>query len=767
MSENDILEELLHTYSTVPPVNDEEAEQVRLEEAKEEKTEEDNPLIFDIPEEDEEAAPAQESVEEPAKEEPLEETEDAEMKVLDEDADFPDPFEEAKAEEVTAPTEFPTRMFSLDEEEEPAQQMTMEDLVTETEQDEQEPEEEAAPSWEEQLEETRKEQIRDFQIRMDREETDFRYEGGEAPDELPEQPQVEQTEDENKTHFVGDYTHPDQKGAVAKELLYRYRSFRFRMLLSVVPLLVLLCSELSIMAYGQPSMMPALFLLLNLAALVAMGLLLLPMLRDGVQAIIRRKLTVDTAPAVVFGATLLHTLLLWAQLPAVETGDVQLLAAPAAVVLMLCGLGRMCRNARILQNFMFVSKDGEKQAADLIEDERTAIEIGRRAVVTGVPRVAFFRPVKFLDNFMANSYIRDRYDDVLQRYIPIAFIASVVIGGISAICSMDVWNFFYTLAATLCITMPAASLALGLPLYRECKRQLKMGNMVCGYAAAERFGSLHGVAIDVSDVYLKDSVMLHGMRLFGSSRIDEVLTDAAAVAIHSDGPLCGLFMRVIQEKTEILPTVENLVFEQDMGFSGWVGGHRVLVGNRKLLENHGVDTPSSDYERKYKKDGRELVYLSVAGELSAMFIISYVTDPAIAAALHEMQDAGISLLIRSLDPNITENSLCVGFDISDYYVDLLTASAGRLYDRLRRSEDEKASAGAAVAGSAESKAALLCGCKRLRRRGLFAMIAQLVCGGIAALVCLAIAVAGDVLAAGSLILLMLIAALIAVIGALF
>ncbi len=741
MAENDILEDLLNTYAPVPADADEETK-------------------GEVPPEEE-----QPPVEETQETEQAEETEeDADMTVAEDVADFPDPFEEMETQTPDVPTEFPTRMFSLDEEEEPAQQMTMEDFTAVEEPEEQETEE-AAPSWEEQLEETRKEQIRDFQIRMNNEETDFRYEDGEAPDEVPEQLELPQPEAE-PTPFAGDYTAPDQKGAVAKELFSRYRSFRFRMLVSIVPLLLLLWSEITLEMYGQPTIMPVLFLLFNFAAFTAMGILLLPMLRDGVQAIFRRKLTVDTVPAVAFGAAWLHTVSLWFQLSAVETGEANLLVAATAVLLLLCGLGRMCRNARILHNFAFVSQDGEKQAAALIEDERTAVEIGRRAVVTGVPRVAYFRPVKFLDDFMANSYIRDRYDEVMQRYIPCAVALSFVVAVISAVCSGDFWNFFYMFAATLCVALPAASLALGLPLYRECKNQLKNGNMVCGYAAAERFGSLHGVAIDVSDVYLKDSVMLHGMRLFGNTRIDEALTDAAAVAIRSDGPLCGLFMRVIQEKTEILPAVENLVFEQDMGFSGWVGGHRVLVGNRKLLENHGVDTPSSDYERKYKKDGRELVYLSVAGELSAMFIISYVTDPAIADALHDMQDAGLSLLIRSLDPNVTEDSLCAGFDLSDYYVDLLSASAGRLYDRMRHS-GEKASAGAAVGNTVESKSKLLCGCKRLRRRGLAAMITQLVCGGLAALVCLAVAMTGSVLSAFTLLILVLCTALIAIISALF
>ena len=65
---------------------------------------------------------------------------------------------------------------------------------------------------------------------------------------------------------------------------------------------------------------------------------------------------------------------------------------------------------------------------------------------------------------------------------------------------------------------------------------------------------------------------------------------------------------VIENRTDILPAVDSLVYEQEMGLSGWVSGRRVLVGNRRLLENHGVDVPSRDYESRYTHDGRELVY---------------------------------------------------------------------------------------------------------------------------------------------------------------
>lgn len=772
MSENDILEELLNTYSTAggakaPADAEETAEQAPAEQ---EIAEADAPC----PAEEETVPAEQETVPADSAEEETEDTQEAE----EDDEDMKVVPDEAPQEKPSRPTEFPTQMFSIGGEEAPteqpeepqAMQMTMDDFAGEEPTEETEEEEDAAPSWEEQLEETRKEQIRDFQVRRNREDTDFKYEGSEAPDELPivdVSAELSEDTEAKYTPFEGDYTDHEQKKDVERELQFRYRSFRFRILMSTVPLLLLLWSEYTVLTYGSPTIIPALFLLLHLGLLTALGLLMWPMLRDGLTAIRRRKATVDTAPAIVFVATWIHTALLWFRLDAVESGEASMLTAAAAVLLFLCALGRMCKNSRILRNFAFVSNEGEKQAAALIEDERTAVEIGRRAVVTGVPRVAFFRSVKFLDNFMANSYIRDRYDEVLGRYIPCAVVLSALVGVLSMVIAGDVWNLFYTFTATLCITLPAAPLALSLPLYRECKRQLAAGNMMCGYAAAERFGDLHGVALDISDMYLDDSIALHGIRPFGAARIDEVITDAAAVAIRSDGPLCGLFLRIIEGKTEILPPVENLVFEQDMGFSGWVGGRRVLVGNRKLLENHGIHTPSADYERKYKKDGRELVYLSVAGELSAMFVISYMTDPAISDALHSMENAGVSLLIRSRDPNITEDSICAGFGLSDYYVDLLTASAGRLYDRLRHNKEEKASAGAAVGGTVEHVATLLCGCKRLRRRGIISMVMQIACGAIGAIIAIATAVAGGLLSVGVLLTLILVTAALTAVGGLF
>ncbi len=764
MNENEILEELLKGFSTVPmreETPDEEQADVVAE-----------PDVMPVAE-----PMVAEPVEEPAEEAVEPEPESEPEPELLEDLILP---EETSVEDIrVSPLDAPTQVITLEEkpavepEEDPFDgQMTMADFVPEDENEDAPQEEEEGPSWEEQLLETRKEKIRDFQIKQNRENSDFRYIGEEESDDFPGgmpasdllDPDAAQAAEEvappaPKKQFTGDFTAPEQVEDIHAELDHRYRSSRFRLWLAAAAELLLLWSAITVAYYGQPTLAPSLFLLLNIVLFTAMIVLLYPMLRDGVTALWHRKPNADTVPAVIAATVGLHTLLQFFCLPLVESGEAMLLTAVGGLLLLLCGRGRLFKIDRIRQNFALVSKPGEKIAASLVQDEHSATEIGRRAVAAGIPRIAFFRPVSFLSDFLANSYMDDGYDLLLRRYLPIGTGIAAVIGIVGGIAGASGWTAITAFVAALCAILPAASLALNLPLWRECRRLLKNGNLLCGFAAAERFGRLDGVAVDVSDLYLQNSVALHGIRTFGNARIDEVIMDAASVAVRTEGPLAGLFLRIIEDKTEILQPVENLVFEQDMGFSGWVGGRRVLVGNRKLLENHGVYTPSGDYERKYKKDGRELVYLSIAGELSAMFIISYVTDPEVAAALHGLQKAKISVLIRSCDPNVTEESVCAGFQLDDYYVDLLSASAGRLYDNLRHDDTDRVSACAAVNGTIEGIADLLIGCRRLRTGGMLAMILQIAFGIIGGIWCLAAAFSGGM---GALPLLLFVAAAAAV-----
>lgn len=124
-----------------------------------------------------------------------------------------------------------------------------------------------------------------------------------------------------------------------------------------------------------------------------------------------------------------------------------------------------------------------------------------------------------------------------------------------------------------------------------------------------------------------------------------------------------------------------------MGISAWVNGKRVLIGNSELMKHHGIATPSRDYEAKYRTEERDLLYLANSGELTAMFVISYVRNAHADFALGELERRGISVVVKSVDPNLTAAKIARIYDLPEEMIRILPAKLHREFDRLGQSRD--------------------------------------------------------------------------------
>lgn len=176
-------------------------------------------------------------------------------------------------------------------------------------------------------------------------------------------------------------------------------------------------------------------------------------------------------------------------------------------------------------------------------------------------------------------------------------------------------------------------------------------------------------------------------------RMDEAILDAAALVISAGGPLGEVFDSVILGNRKILPPVEDLSYEDRMGLSGWIHGRRILVGNRELLQHHNVELPARQSEARYRHDGRQVMYLAVDGLVSALFVVSYQADPNVAEHLKNLEHKGITILVRTSDPNITD-SFCGGNLRSAAKLrEGNQCASGRFYRKYRTTVLQRANAG--------------------------------------------------------------------------
>lgn len=577
--------------------------------------------------------------------------------------------------------------------------------------------------WQERLRRTRQEQMEDFERRREK-AGGLKLSGEEEvndPAEEPPAPTVEEPEEE-----LEDYSRYEETAAVRGELLYRRRMGWITLLASAVPELLLLWLALVAYLFSGVSVLHILVSLILLGVMVAVNY---RTVLNGWKNLFHMAADADTPAAVASVVTLLHTMIQLFNVDEIGAPDKVpvLLPAVAGMGLLLSAVGRQWRVCRIANNFRLVSFQGDKVAACRVDDPQEAMELGRPAVAMGIPEVCYFKKSHFLKGFLRHSYGADAGDERMRLYMPISLGASLLLAVAFFVYSGSLFGTLAVFTAAVCTAAPLGLLtAVNLPLWRVSRRLLEQGAMLSGWDAVEEFGGVDALTVSASDLFPEDSVVLHGIKTFSGTRIDRAIVDAAAVAIAAGGPLAHVFRRVIEDDESMLQPVESLVYEQDMGVSGWVGGRRVLVGNRKLLENHGVDVPSRDYEMRYTNGDRQLVYLSTAGELSAMFVVSYLADEEIGEALEALTKGGITLLIHTCDPNVTEDLVCQVYGLDRYYVEVLDATAGRLYVRLQSEKYADREALVASNGWAQGMAQAIATCRRLRVSGLMAVATQLI-----------------------------------------
>ncbi|MEE0211934.1 MAG: hypothetical protein UEP78_07720 [Negativibacillus sp.] len=361
---------------------------------------------------------------------------------------------------------------------------------------------------------------------------------------------------------------------------------------------------------------------------------------------------------------------------------------PVALFILLFNLiGKVLVILRIQNNFKLVSSEKLKHAAVFLKDRNLLREISRGLSMEEYT-IAYPETSPFLSNFLDNSYSEDHAEHMSRILAPVCLLAGIILSVLSYLFNKDVAEAVSTFTAIMCVSAPLTStIAANLPLYRMSAKLIPAGAMVSGYSAVDAFSRTEAVVLDAKDLFRPSDIILHGIKPFDKSQIDSVILDAASVVCNTDGMLTDVFNKIIGSNRSMLRPVENVTYEDSMGLSAWVDGKRVLIGNRELMVNHGIEVPSNDYETRFVRDRKNIIYLANSGQLSAMFVISYRPNDPTREQLEMLADRGMYLIINTSDPNITAEKIHAVYDFPLELIKLMPAKFHAPYEQLTAQKD--------------------------------------------------------------------------------
>lgn len=531
---------------------------------------------------------------------------------------------------------------------------------------------------------------------------------------------------------LDDYTAPEDAPSIQHELGAEHRALALRVSVTGILFLVLafwgFVSERSAMlpVFLRADVLPLAYLIANLCLLSISIVFCRKTVIGGIRALFSRQANSDSGVAVAAAAAWIQGVALLFQTQAVESAQLHLYAVLAALALFLNSAGKLSMVRRIRANFRFLTSPEPKQGIELFDDYNTALQLAK-GCVAGEPVIAYQRQTGFFRNFLRNSYEPDPSEQASQSMAPLLFLGSLALCAVSLVLTRSAGAAITALTAAACVSAPVTNmLCINMPVSRLCALARRCGTMLVGNPSVDYFCNTNALMLDAKELFPKGTVILNGIKTFRGQRIDEAIMDATAVMCTLGGPLSDLFEQIVQHRRDILPKAENITYEDERGVTGWVGGRRTLVGTRRLLEQHGLTPPSRDYENKYLLGGKKVVYLASQGELVAMFVISYHSDKRRALELRRMEENGVSLILRTTDPNMTPEFVAECFGLDPHSVRILPETLGAVYQKQIETPRERGDALFVTKGRPASMMRMLTACVREKSNITMATLLQTV-----------------------------------------
>ena len=224
------------------------------------------------------------------------------------------------------------------------------------------------------------------------------------------------------------------------------------------------------------------------------------------------------------------------------------------------------------------------------------------------------------------------------------------------------WNPVTAVAVLALVVMlgcPAVAILSSKVSYFHSQRAALLSDSTAiGEDAYHNFSSVDVFAFDDTDIFGPDDVNLKRFMLYGErDSMEKVMRQMCALFAAVGGPLDYMFSNAIDNRVRH-KSATNLVVEDD-GICGEVAGHKICAGSQEYMRRNGIAIPSAATapESGVSFDTIKVMYAAEDGEVYAKFYIRYSFSEEFTSTLPSLREAGITPLVYTRDPNISNELL--------------------------------------------------------------------------------------------------------------
>lgn len=260
---------------------------------------------------------------------------------------------------------------------------------------------------------------------------------------------------------------------------------------------------------------------------------------------------------------------------------------------------------------------------------------------------------KILDLVENSSMKKSRSENFITRfakvYTPAVCIGALALAVIPPVVNLVMGNssewskWLIRALTTLVISCPCA-LVISIPLsfFGGIGGASSRGILIKGSNYLEILSKAKYIVCDKTGTLTKGVFEVTDVVTANSYQKEELLKLAAYAESYSTHPISKSIRNAYNKNidTNVISDIEEI---SGHGVCADIKGRKILVGNKKLMEQYGIDTtPTQSFIDK--KTGT-LVYVSVDGVYAGCIIISDIIKPTSAKAVKDLKKAGVKKVV--------------------------------------------------------------------------------------------------------------------------
>ena len=248
--------------------------------------------------------------------------------------------------------------------------------------------------------------------------------------------------------------------------------------------------------------------------------------------------------------------------------------------------------------------------------------------------------------------------------------------------------FIFALVAAVSVLIIACPCALGLAtplsITGGTGKGASAGVLIRSAEALETAHKLDTIVLDKTGTITKGAPALTDVLVVDGFVEDELLSLAASVEKLSEHPLAAAIVKGAKERG--LDLVEPSEFDSvtGQGARALIGARRVLVGNRRLLEDAGIDSaPLTAVVESLAKDGKTPMLVAVDGRAAAVIGVADTLKEGSVAAIAALKSRGIDVVMMTGDNRYTAAAIARQVGIERVLAEVMPEHKSREVRRLQ------------------------------------------------------------------------------------